>query len=230
MQGPVLPRLEGTGWIILIGGGEFTFGETREIDDFLVSLLPSSNPRIAFLPAASGSSEYAGHLGKHFQTVSGGVEVINVPIYRRRDGNRPKNLHLLRSAGLIYIGGGVTSAFLEAIRGSKADEALKEAVQAGVHVAAMGASANGLGRVARDPARAGGWHQGLNWIPDAAIESSFDSSNDTALRRLMSVPEVRLGVGIPRSTAIAIAPDGRSRILGSQSIAVVRKSGAASVQ
>lgn len=230
MQGPVLPRIEGSGWIILIGGGEFTFGETREIDEFLLSLLPPSNPRIAFLPAASGSTEYATHLGVHFRTLSAGIEVINVPIYRRRDGNRPKNLDLLKGAGLIYVGGGVTAAFLDAIRGSRADEELKRAVEVGVHVAAMGASANGLGRVARDPARPGGALQGLNWIADAAIETSFEASNDEALRRLMSAPEVRLGLGIPRGTAVAIAPDGQSQILGSQSVAVVRKSGAASVQ
>lgn len=230
MQGPVLPRLEGSGWIILIGGGEFTFGETREIDEFLISLLPVSNRRVAFIPAASGSTDYAAHLGSHFRTLATGIEVINVPIYRRRDGNRPKNLDLLKSAGLIYVGGGVTAAFLDAIRGSRADEELKRAVESGVHVAAMGASANGLGRVARDAARPGGSLQGLNWIADAAIETSFDSSNDAALRRLMSVPEVRIGIGIPRSTAIAIAPDGRSQIVGNQSIAIVRKSGAASVQ
>src|SRR5688572_6888462 len=99
MQGPVLPRIEGSGSIILIGGGEFTFGETREIDEFLISRLPVPNRPVAFIPADSGSTEYAVHLGRHFRTLATGIEVINVPIYRRRDGNRPKNLDLLRSAG-----------------------------------------------------------------------------------------------------------------------------------
>ena len=43
--------------LVLIGGGEFSFGETREIDEFLVRNMPPDRETIAFLPTASGSAE-----------------------------------------------------------------------------------------------------------------------------------------------------------------------------
>jgi peptidase E len=52
--------------LVLIGGGEFSFGETREIDEFLLAQMPPDRRSIAFLPTASGSAEYAQHLGKYF--------------------------------------------------------------------------------------------------------------------------------------------------------------------
>src|ERR1051325_27105 len=43
--------------LVLIGGGEFSFGETREIDDFLLRHL-QGRP-VAFLPTASRPADYA---------------------------------------------------------------------------------------------------------------------------------------------------------------------------
>ena len=47
--------------------------------------------------------------------------------------------------------------------------------------------------------------------------------HDTALRRLMSLPDVDLGVGIPPKTALIIEGDGSTRVIGTGSIAVFRK-------
>src|SRR4030081_1149516 len=53
--------------LVLIGGGEFSFGETREIDEFLLRSMPADRRTVAFIPAASGSAEYAVHFGKYLQ-------------------------------------------------------------------------------------------------------------------------------------------------------------------
>ena len=66
------------GWLLLIGGGEFSFGETREFDEFLLSKLPADNRTIAFVPVASGSNEYAVHLGAWLRGIDPSVEVANV--------------------------------------------------------------------------------------------------------------------------------------------------------
>src|SRR5881392_2681827 len=95
--------------LVLVGGGEFSFGETREIDEYLLARMPAERRTVAFLPTASGSAEYAGHIGKYFQQIDASVETVNVPIYRGRDNRRPKNLNLILSAGMIYLGGGVTN-------------------------------------------------------------------------------------------------------------------------
>src|SRR6059058_5779819 len=92
--------------LVLIGGGEFSFGETREIDEVLVRAMPADRRTVAFIPAASGSAEYATHLGAYFKQIDPSVETINVPIYRSCDARRQKNLDQLLGAGMIYLGGG----------------------------------------------------------------------------------------------------------------------------
>jgi len=62
--------------LVLIGGGEFSFGETREIDEQLIARLPADNKRIAFLPTASGSAEYATHLGNYFKQIDPNASVF----------------------------------------------------------------------------------------------------------------------------------------------------------
>jgi len=207
--------------LVLIGGGEFSFGETREIDEFLVRKLERKT--IAFLPTASGSAEYATHLGKYFKQIDPAIETINVPIYRGRDVRRARSLDQLRSAGMIYIGGGVTNTFLATFRGSPAEEAMREAAAGGTVIAAIGAAAASFGLHARDMHSPAAALPALGWIAQTVIETAFDPQDDTMLRRLMSLPDVKIGIGIPPKTAIAIDNGGSASLLGSGSLAVFRK-------
>src|SRR6266542_3772252 len=84
--------------LVLIGGGEFSFGETREIDEYLLRHLPPDRRTVAFLPTASGSAEYARHLGAYFASIDPSVETVNVPVYRGRDNRRQKNLNAILAA------------------------------------------------------------------------------------------------------------------------------------
>ena len=206
--------------LVLIGGGEFSFGETREIDEFLLAQMPSDRRSIAFLPTASGSAEYAQHLGKYFHEIDPNVETINVPIYRGRDNRRPKNLNAILSAGMVYIGGGVTNTFLGTFRESAAEIALRDAASNGAVIAAIGAAASSFGRHVRDMRGVVPAIDGMGWLPDTVIEAGFE---DTTLRRLMSLPDVRLGVGIPAKTALAIRADGSTQVIGEGQIAAYRK-------
>ncbi|HET7710566.1 MAG TPA: Type 1 glutamine amidotransferase-like domain-containing protein, partial [Thermoanaerobaculia bacterium] len=128
--------------LVLIGGGEFSFGETEEVDRFLISRLPAGNQRVAFLPTASGSNEYATHLGNHFRRLNAEVETANVPIYRGRDVRRRRSLEQIERAGLIYIGGGVTNNLIGVLRETPAEEALRRAAANGAIIAAIGAAAS----------------------------------------------------------------------------------------
>src|SRR5438552_11186422 len=148
-QSPTLPLATPITLFVLIGGGEFSFGETREIDEFLARSLPADRKTIAFLPTASGSAEYATHLGNYFKQIDPAIETINVPIYRGRDVRRARSLDQLRSAGMIYIGGGVTNTFLSTLRASPAEEAMREAAAGGAVLAAIGAAAASFGTHAR---------------------------------------------------------------------------------
>lgn len=208
--------------LVLIGGGEFSFGETREIDLRLLAKMPADRRTIAFLPTASGSAEYAAHLGKYFRELDPGVEVINVPIYRGRDARRQKSLNTILSAGLVYLGGGVTNNLLETIRESAAEMALRDAAANGAVIAAIGAAASCFGTHARDM-RGAGALPALGWLAHTVVDTGFDPQNDVALRRLMSLPDVELGLGIPPKTAIFLNAAGEAEIAGEGQIAAFRK-------
>ncbi len=210
--------------LVLIGGGEFSFGETREIDEYLLRSMPADRRTIAFLPTASGSPEYATHLGKYFKQMDPTTETVNVPIYRGRDSRRQKNLNFLLAAGMIYIGGGVTNNLLATVRESPANIALRDAAANGAVIAAIGAGAASFGTHARDMRSPASALPALGWLERTVVDTGFDPENDTMLRRLMSLPDVKLGIGIPPKTAIAVHGDGTTALLGSGSVVAFRKS------
>jgi cyanophycinase-like exopeptidase len=211
--------------LVLIGGGEFSFGETREIDELLVRSMPPERRTIAFLPTASGSAEYAAHIGKYFRELDPSVETVNVPIYRGRDARRGRNLNTILSAGMVYLGGGVTNQLLTTLRQSPAEMALREAAANGAVIAAIGAAAASFGNHVRDMHGTAPALAALGWLRETAIETGFDPANDTMLRRLMSLPDTQHGIGIPPRTALAIRAGGDSEIVGDGKIAVFRKPG-----
>jgi cyanophycinase len=208
--------------LVLIGGGEFSFGETREIDELLLARMPKDRRSVAFLPTASGSAEYAVHFGTYLRGLDGSVEVVNVPIYRGRDNRRQKNLTTILSAGMVYLGGGVTNNLAPVLRESPAELALRDAAANGAVVAAIGAAASCFGTHARDMS-GGTALPALGWLANTVIDTGFDPQNDTSLRRLMSLPEVTLGIGIPAKTALVIDRDGNAEIVGEGQIAAFRK-------
>ncbi|MFZ2490328.1 MAG: hypothetical protein WA208_02480, partial [Thermoanaerobaculia bacterium] len=63
----------------------------------------------------------------------------------------------------------------------------------------------------------------LGWLANTVVDTGFDPSDDTPLRRLMSAQGVELGIGIPPRTAVAIRADGSAEILGDGQIALFRK-------
>ncbi len=185
--------------------------------------MPAGRRTVAFVPAASGSAEYAGHFGKYLHGIDPTVETVNVPIYRGRDSRRQKNLTQLLSAGMIYLGGGVTNNLLAVLREPAAELAMREAAEQGTVIAAIGASASCFGIAARDTHGIAASLPGLGWISHTVVDTAFAPENDGDLRRLMSVPETLLGLGIPAGTALAIRADGETAIIGGGNVAAFRK-------
>lgn len=210
--------------LVLIGGGEFSFGETREIDELLLSRMPRDKRTVAFLPTASGSAEYAGHFGVYLRGLDPTVNVVNVPIYRGRDNRRQKNLTAILNSGMIYLGGGVTNNLAPMLRESPAELAMRDAAASGVVIAAIGAAASCFGTSARDMQGNSSAIAALGWLANTVIDTGFDPQNDTALRRLMSLPDVTLGLGIPAKTALVIGRDGNAEIVGEGQVAAFRRS------
>jgi cyanophycinase-like exopeptidase len=211
------------GLLVLIGGGEFSFGETEEVDRFVFGRMPERSRTVAFLPTASGSPEYATHFGAYLGRLGIAAVVENVPVYRGRDVRRARNLETIRSAGAVYIGGGVTNRLVEVLRDSPVLEAIAEASRRGAVVAAIGGAAAALGGVAIDAEWPSGRLAGLGILGAAVVEAGFEPGYDERLRRFASLPQVGFALGIPRATAVAISPGGDAEVVGEGEVAVIRK-------
>ena len=206
----MLKRLPGQGWLALIGGGEFSFGETIEADE--AWLQKSSKGPVGFLPTASGSADYFHHFAEYLdERFDREVELI--PVYRGRDAKRQKNVSRVDECSAVYIGGGVPDELLSILTDSPIQEALGRKLGSGGVVAAIAASAQALGYMARS-LFGGANLSGMGWLPGGVIEPNFDPGHDRRLRRMMAEPGVESGVGLPPSSAILLGPDSQSNFIG----------------
>ncbi|MCZ6726936.1 MAG: Type 1 glutamine amidotransferase-like domain-containing protein [Acidobacteria bacterium] len=203
-------RLVGSGWLALLGGGEFTFGETVEVDRAWVS--KAGPGPVAFLPTASGSTEY-GDFFTSYMKEGLDREVDVVPIYRRRDSRRAKNLARLDAAAAVYLGGGVTDHLLDAVAGEPALEHLGSKLGGGGVIVAIAAAAQAFGMAARS-IFGGTSVPGFGWLPGGVVEPNFDPGHDRRLRALLAAPGVTWGLGIPSGSAVLLGPAGEVEIVG----------------
>jgi len=199
------------GWLALIGGGEFSFGETEDADRAWLEKTPSG--AIGFVPAASGSLDYGRHFGAYLADRFG-RDLELIPIYRVRDGRRQRNAERIAACAAIYLGGGIADQLVEAMRGTPAEEALRAKIADGGVVAAIGAAAQACGEVFRG-LRGGGAEPGLALAPDVAIEPNFDPAHDRRLRSLLAVAgAVERGLGVPSGSALLLGPSGTFEAVG----------------
>ena len=203
-------RIPGDGWLVLLGGGEFSFGETLIADRAWLEKAPDGP--IGFLPTASGSDDYGRHIASYFaETFERQLEIV--PIYRSRDARRAKNLERIDRCGTIYLGGGVTDELLAVLGESPALERITAKLGAGGMVVAIAAAAQATGRVARSLS-GGATIPGLGWLPDGVVEPNFDPGHDRRLRRLMGSPGVARGLGLPAGSALLLGPEDRRELVG----------------
>lgn len=206
-----LRRIPGDGWLALLGGGEFSFGETFDADE--VWGAKAAPGPVGFIPAASGSNDYARLFGDYLkEELERELEII--PIYRSRDSRRGRNAERIAAVPAVYLGGGVADHLLDALAGSPAAEALGQKLQTGGVVVAIAAAAQAAGRVVRSIAP-GRLIPGFGWLPDGVIEPNFDPGHDRRLRKLLEQEGVRWGLGIPPESAVLLGPDGAVEVVGS---------------
>jgi cyanophycinase-like exopeptidase len=200
----------GKGWLVLLGGGEFSFGETEGVDRAWLAKAPPGP--VGFIPAASGSDDYPRHFATYLREVFE-REVEIIPIYRARDGRRGRNGERIRDVAAVYIGGGVPDHLLEAIRETPAEEALAQKIADGGVVVAIAAAAQCAGKFARSIFK-GDLIAGFGWLPEAVVEPNFDPAHDRRLRKMLTAEGVEVGLGIPAGSAVLLGPDGVIEVAG----------------
>lgn len=203
-------RLDGEGWLALIGGGEFSFGETAAAD--AAWLDKTAEGPVAFLPTASGSVDYAGHFSTYVEEALGRVPAT-IPVYRPRDGRRGKNVERIGEAAAVYIGGGIADTLIEVLAESPALEALENKIRTGGVVVAIAAAAQALAARCRSLTGREAL-TGLSWLPRTAIEANFDPAHDRRVREMLDAPGMRWGLGLPSGSALLLGPDGAIETAG----------------
>jgi cyanophycinase-like exopeptidase len=205
-----IQRIPGTGWLALLGGGEFSFGETEDADRAWIEKAPAGP--VGFIPAAAGSNDYPRHFAEYMkEDFDREVEII--PIYRSRDGRRGRNSERIRDVAAVYLGGGVTDHLLEAIQETPAAEALARKIVEGGVVVAIAAAAQCAGRFARSIFK-GDLIPGFGWLPDGVVEPNFDPGHDRRLRKMLVGTGVRFGLGVPAGSAVLMGPEGVVELVG----------------
>lgn len=203
-------RIPGRGWLALLGGGEFTFGETVDVDRAWMAKVPPGP--VGFLPAASGSTEYGDYLASYLaEGFDRELEVL--PIYRRRDARRAKNLERIAGCAAVYVGGGVTDHLLEVLADEPAGAALARKLADGGVVVGIAGAAQVFGVAVRS-LLAREVVPGLGWLPGGVVEPNFDPGHDRRLRELLAFAGATWGVGIPAGAALLLGPDGATEVHG----------------
>ena len=205
-----MKRLPGAGWLVLVGGGEFSFGETLAVEQ--AWLEKTAQGPIGFLPTASGSTDYFENFAEYVaETFDRKVDII--PVFRPRDAKRGKNQERVERCAAVYVGAGITDELVKTLQDTPVLEALGQRIGNGGVIVAIAAAAQAFGTYARS-LFGGADLAGLSWLSGGVVEPNFDPAHDRRLRQLMVQPGVTWGLGIPAGSAVLLGPDNQVDLVG----------------
>lgn len=126
------------GKIVAIGGGELRLNETLTLDRYIVEFSETSNPRLLFIPTASGDSQAYIEIVKR---IYGGQLGCTVDVLLLTDSSIKENeiRQKILSSDIIYVGGGNTVRMMEIWRENKVDKYVKEAYKNNIVLSGLSA-------------------------------------------------------------------------------------------
>lgn len=122
--------------IIALGGGGFSMEASPLLDDFVLASAGRPDPRVLFVPTASGDS--ADYIARFYRALARRARCRHVELFRRTE---PDLRALVLDHDVVYVGGGNTANMLAVWRVQGFDVALREAHRAGVVLAGISAGA-----------------------------------------------------------------------------------------
>ncbi len=131
-----MANVAGAGQIVAMGGGGFSMEpDNLALDRYVVGLSPRAEPRVCFLPTASGDSrEYVERFDDAFATlpcVPTHLSLFDPPTADLRS--------FLLDQDIVYVGGGSTRNLLVLWREWGLDHILREAWERGAVIAGISA-------------------------------------------------------------------------------------------
>lgn len=123
--------------IVAYGGGGFSMESNNSLlDDYVLRLTGVAEPRICFLPTASGDADH--YLVRFYGAFRDRARASHISLFRRERGVSDLRSHLL-GQDLIYVGGGSLISLLGVWRAHGLDSVLREAWEAGVVLCGLSA-------------------------------------------------------------------------------------------
>jgi dipeptidase E len=148
--------------IVAFGGGGFSMESGNPLlDDYVLGLTGSPEPRVCFLPTASGDADH--YLVRFYNAFRDRARPSHISLFRRERGVADVRQHLL-SQDLVYVGGGSLLSLLGVWRAHGLDEILREAWEAGIVM--CGLSAGSLCWFAE---AVSGYHGEINRVPGMGL-------------------------------------------------------------
>ncbi len=126
--------------IIAIGGGSLKKKETLAIDRYIVKLTGKESPRALFIPTASNDPVDYCEAFDHIYGVLLGCRTDHLLLYNK-PGDRSAAARKIKSADLVYVGGGNTLRMMKMWRRLGIDRLLIRACQRGAVLAGSSAGA-----------------------------------------------------------------------------------------
>ena len=216
------------GIIALVGGAAFS-PDFSDVHGHLLNFVNSSNPKVVFFPtAAILEGMEAVQKWSHIAMESLSVHGAQVDIAKVIDTDSANSLEyseMVESADVIYLGGGLSDAYLEILQNSRVWNAVVSAHQNGKMIIGASAGAMILGENTLvtefqgeyPPSR---WDTGFSLLPGIGIAphfSTFPQEWIAKIKRNLS-PNISL-LGIDEKTAI-IKQNDNWKIQGMASVSI----------
>jgi hypothetical protein len=221
-QGP-LHWLDGEGWLILVGGGDWRRGDTDPIDAQILSLANLDRPMVILLAEGSGSA--ADDLLEHYTVLGGpGGEAFSLANMNRDQLQTESFIMLLQEAGILYLGGENPFPLVNNLYNTLALRYIVEGYSTlqGLMLVGVGAGAAALSRWVFTPQPPYQQAMGLGFVINAVVVPHYTTTeNSPILRSLPQIGSNLLGLGIPDGTALALGPQGQVETWGDRQITAV---------
>ncbi len=221
-RGP-LQWVDGEGWLILSGGGDWESGETDAVDAHILSIANLDRPMIILL--SEGEREFGHRLLDHYTTLGGpGGEVMMLDGPQRQILHEPRFMTLLAEAGILYLGGDEPWILTRSLQNTVALAQILKGYGTlqGLLIVGADAGAMALGAWVTRAGREDALIPGLGLVRSAIIAPQFTTTQETpALRAQLRQHPGFVGLGIPRGAALALGPQGQVEIWGQGEITAV---------
>jgi len=228
IQGP-LHWLDGEGWLVLLGGGDWRNGSTDQADAQLLSVANLDRPMLVLM--AEGSRTAAEETLEHFTTLGGpGGEAYTLETLTRDYLETPGFLTLLMEAGILYLGGENPLPLVNTLVNTEAFRQIVEGYSTlqGLTIVGAAAGAAALGHwvfTSRPPYQQA---LGLGFVMNTVVVPHFTRTEDSPiLRALPKLGDSLLGLGVPDGTALALGPNGQVEMWGEGQVTAVVSAGSA---